>query len=190
MLNESPNQVIKELWQSQPVEGIKMSVEEIRGRASKFERRIFWRNVREYVGGAIAIALFISFFVRSQDNFFRTACALCIAGLVYMAYQLHRRASAQSLPAEFGAASSLHFYRGQLERQRDFIAHIWRWYLWPLIPGLAAFSLQAILQAHSHVLRVVLVNSLFAVCLIAAWKLNAYQARCLQRRIDELKAVE
>lgn len=186
MLNESPNNVVTQLWQSQPVEGIKMSVEEIRSRATKFEKKIFWRNIREYVGSAIAIGLFVSFFVNSHDSLFRTGCALCIAGLLYMAYQLNRRASVRSLPAELGAESSLQFYRGQLERQRDFIAHIWRWYLWPLVPGLAVFSLQSILAVHKHIWPALAVNGLFAASLIAAWQANAYAARCLQKRINEL----
>jgi len=189
-MNESPNRVIKELWQSQPVEGVKMSIEEIRSRASKFERRIFWRNIREYVASGIAIALFVPFLLKSHDNLFRAACALCIAGLVYMAYQLHQRGSATSLPIEFGAVNSLRFYRAQLERQRDFIMHIWRWYLGPLIPGLAVFSLQSALGGRGHVLRAVLLSLFFTSCLILVWRLNAYEAGCLQRRIDELKAAE
>src|SRR2546425_497446 len=101
MMNESPNnQTIKELWQCQPVEGMKMSVEEIRTRATKFERKIMWRNVREYVAGGIAAGLFASFLVKSHDTFFQTACALMIAGLACMAYQLHRRASARSMPSD------------------------------------------------------------------------------------------
>jgi len=167
-----------------------MSVEEIRKRSAKFEKRIMWRNVREYVAGTIAAGLFASFLVKSHDLFFQLACSLIIAGLAYMAYQLHRRTSPRSIPAELGAANSLQFHRAELERQMDFLKHIWRWYLGPLIPGLVAFSLATMTGDHHHVLRIVLVNSFFAVCLILVWRLNAYEVRCLKRRIDELHAVE
>jgi hypothetical protein len=185
-MNESPNQNIREIWQHQPVEGIKMSVEEIRTRASKFERKMMWRNVREYVGSAIAAGLFISFIVKSHDLLFQVACSLMIAGLAYMAYQLHRRTSPRSMPADLGAANSLQFHRSELERQLDFIRHIWKWYLWPLVPGLATFSAASMIGGHHNFLRAALVNSLFAICLVLVWRLNAYEARCLQRRIDEL----
>jgi len=190
MMNESPNnQTIKELWQCQPVEGTKMSVEEIRTRSAKFERKIAWRNVREYVAGGIAAGLFASFLVKSHDTFFQTACALMIAGLACMAYQLHRRASARSMPSDLGAANSLQFHRAELERQLDFLRRVWRWYLGPLIPGLVAFSLATSSADHHDILRITLVNSLFAFCLVLVWRLNVYAARCLQRRIDELSKV-
>jgi hypothetical protein len=85
-MTESPNPTMKELWQHQPVEVVPMSLEKIRARAAKFEKKIWWRNLREYVGGAIAAALFVSFFIKSHDNLFRLACVLMIAGLAYMAY--------------------------------------------------------------------------------------------------------
>jgi hypothetical protein len=190
MNNESPNQNMKEIWQCQPVVGIKMSVEEIHKRAAKFERKIMWRNVREYVAGAMAAALFVSFLIKSHDVFFQVAFAMMIAGLAYMSYQLHRRTSPRRMPAELGAANSLQFHRSELERQLDFIRHIWRWYLGPLVPGLLAFSLATVVADHHNLVRIVLVNAFFALCLILVWRLNVYAASCLKRRIDELSAVE
>jgi hypothetical protein len=192
MMNESPNPTMKELWQHQPVEGIPMSLEMIRKRAGKFEKKVLWRNVREYAGGAIAAALFASFFVKSHDIFFKVACAMMIAGLAYMAYQLHRRASARSMPTDLGTANSLQFHRSELERQRDFISHIWRWYLGPLIPGMVVFTLASALadsSAHGRV-RQAIADGIMAFSVIFVWRLNVRAARCLQRRIDELYAAE
>lgn len=45
----------QELWQDQTLEGIKMSAEEIRRRAEKIERKIWWRNVQETVASLIAV---------------------------------------------------------------------------------------------------------------------------------------
>ena len=187
---ESPNPNVTEIWQGQPVEGIKMSVDEVRKRSAKFESKIKWRNVREYAGGAIAAGFFVSFIVNSHDLFFQLACGLTIAGLAYMAYQLHRRTSPRSMPSDLGAVSSLQFHRAELERQMDFLKHIWRWYLGPLVPGLVAFSLATMTGDHHRLLRFVLVNSLFVLCLVLVWRLNVYAERCLQARIDELQAIE
>lgn len=167
-----------------------MSIDEIRKRASNFEKKIFWRNVREYAGSAMAIALFVWFIIDSHDTFFRIACGLMIAGLLCMAFQLRRLAWARSMPADLGAANALQFHRSELERQQDFLAHIWKWYVAPLLPGLAAFSLQSVLMAPHRLLRAVLVNSLFALSLIVVWRLNTYATRCLRRKINELHAVE
>ena len=167
-----------------------MSVEEIRKRSAKFEKRIMWRNLREYVAGAIAAGFLASFIVKSHDLFFQLACGLMIAGLAYMAYQLHRRTTPRRMPAELGAANSLQFHRAELERQMDFLRHIWRWYLGPLIPGLLAVSLVTVTNDHHRLLRFTLVNSFFVLCITLVWRLNVYAARCLQTRIDELRRVE
>src|SRR5262249_48225971 len=190
MRSESPNPNVTEIWREQPVEGIKMSVEEIRKRSAKFENKIKWRNVREYVAGAVAAGFLVSFIAKSHDGFFQLSCSLMIAGLGYMAFQLPPRTSPRSMPAELGAPSSLQFHRTELERQLDFIRHIWRWYLGPLIPGLVAFSLATMTGDHHHFLRIALVNSFLALCVILVWRLNVYAARCLQARIDELRAIE
>lgn len=188
-MTETPNS-IQQLWQEQPVEGTRMSLDEIRTRAFKFENRIFWRNIREHAAGAIACGLFVWFFIHGHKPLFRVACALMIAGLVYMSYQLHRRASARSLPADMGAVNALQFHRAELERQRDFVGHIWRWYLGPMLPGIAAYSLIALLAAHAHPWFALFINLFFAGCLVLTWRLNAYAARCLQKKIDDLQSME
>jgi hypothetical protein len=181
---------MQQLWQEQPVEGTRMSLDEIRKRAARFENRILWRNVREYVAGGIACGLFVWFFIQNPKPLFRVACGLMIAGLVYMSYQLHRRASARSLPADLGAVNALQFHQAELERQRDFVAHVWRWYLGPMLPGIIAYSLIAVLAARVHPWIAIFINMFFAACLVLTWQLNAYAARCLQKKIDDLHAME
>lgn len=191
-MTESPNPTMKELWQHQPVEGIPMSLEKIHQRAAKFEKRIWWRNVREYVGGAIAAALLGYDFVVSHNVLFRLAFASLIAGLAYMAYQLHRRASARTLPADLGMVNSLQFHRSELERQRDFVSHIWRWYLGPLVPGLVILTVASAVanSSASGLVRLTLADIVFATSLMLVWSFNARAARCLQTRINELYAAE
>src|SRR5215469_2437061 len=146
MKNESPTNRMQEIWQCQPVEGIKMSVEEIRKHATKFEKKIFWRNVREYVAGAIAIVLLGFSIARSHNVLDRSAFALLIAGMVYVMYQLHRRGTSKSLPAS-AIGPSLEFYRSELERQRDLTSTVWSWYLGPFVPGLALSAIAS--AAHN-----------------------------------------
>jgi Flp pilus assembly protein TadB len=204
MMNESPkdpreqNQMqmnddnLKEIWRCQPVEGIKMSAEQIRKRAGSFEKKIMWRNVREYISGGIAAVLFVYFIATNHDPLFRAACVVMIVGLAYVAWQLHRKGSAKSVPEEMGAASSLQFYRKQLERQRDMAASVWSWYLAPLVPGLILFAISSALAdpRPRKLIFLALFYGFSAGLFVFIWKLNARGARCLQRMIDELHDAE
>jgi hypothetical protein len=190
---DSPKQNrIKEIWLCQPVEELQMSAEQIRKRAGKFERKILWRNVREYVAAFIAAVLFASFFVKSHDVVFRTACGMMILGLGYAAWQLHRKGSAKRVSEEMGTASSLQFYRSELERQRDLAASVWSWYLAPLVPGLLLFAVSSALgdPRPSKLIALALFYGFSVGLFILVWKLNARGARCLERQIDELYAAE
>jgi hypothetical protein len=192
MMNESPKNNLQEIWQCQPVEGIKMSVEEIRGRATKFEKKIWWRNFREYAAGAIAIVLLGFSFAASHDLLSRIAFALLIAGMGYVFYQLHRHGRAKNVPGEMGLGPSLQFYRNELERQRDLAGSVWTWYLGPFVPGLLISMIASMLHdTHlRHVAVVALWYALMAAFFIFAWRLNVRAARCLQRMIDDLQAAE
>jgi len=190
---ESPPSDMKNVWQNQKTEGIQMSVDEIRRRAGKFHRKIFWRNAREYVA-ALAVTLFFGYeFWRAHDLLTHVGLALMIGGLVYMNWHLYKRGSSRSLPADLGLASNLEFHRRELERQRDLIGSVWSWYLGPVIPGwvvlTAAFARTN--PGHSpHVGLSLTVLDTFGVLLfIFIWKLNQHGARRLQERIDELKAL-
>ena len=192
MKNESPTNRMQEIWQCQPVEGIKMSVEEIRKRATKFEKKIVWRNVREYIAGAIAVVLLGFSIARSHNVLDRSAFALLIAGMVYVMYQLHRRGAAKSMPASAAVGPSVEFYRSELKRQRDLSSTVWSWYLGPFVPGLVVSALVS--AAHNfhprHVAILTFWYGLIAVFFVFAWRLNARAARCLQRMIDDLGTAE
>lgn len=191
MTNELRNPA-QRLWQDQPVEGITMSVETIRKRAGKFERKILWRNVREYVAALIATALLGYFLVTAKDVFARVTFGLFIAGLLWMVVQLHRKGSVMTMPAGLGTLTSLQFYRTQLERQREAVDTVWSWYLAPLIPGLLVYTVwSAIRSPHPATwVGLAVMDVVIAGVFYVIWKMNARAARCLQRMIDELKAAE
>ena len=183
---------VQKLWQDQPVEGIKMSVDEIRRRAGKFERRIRWRNRREQVGCVIVSGLFIYFLFDTNNVLFRIAYGLFVAAMVWVAVQLQRKGSVKSLPADMEAASSLLFFRRELERQRDAIRNVWPWYLAPMVPGYLMLTVAYAISFPRPVrwLGVVAFDVFVVFMFIVIWKMNLKAARCLQRSIDELKGAE
>jgi Flp pilus assembly protein TadB len=192
MTNETPKDRMQDIWLCQPVEGIKMSVEEIRGRAGKFEKKIMWRNVREYGAGAIAAILLGFSFASTHNLLDRAAFALLIIGMAYALHQLHRKGQSRSMPDQMGTASSLEFYRGELERQRELVSNVWPWYLGPFVPGLVLSAIASVTRNPQplHIAALALWYGLIAVFFIFVWRLNVRAARCLQRMIDDLRRAE
>lgn len=185
------------LWQSQPTEPPRMSPEDLRGRMRSFERRIFWRNLREYVAGAIVLIAFGYYEWLFPALLLRIGSTLTIAGTLYVMYQLHRRASARISPADAGMKSCLEYHRQELERQRDALRAVWSWYLLPFVPGMAVFLAGMMVnqwRAHPGLLLPTLAGFgllalIMAAVFFAVWKLNQWSAKKLQVQIDELDAL-
>lgn len=111
-----------------------MTLEQIHARAFQFQVRR--RNRIEYLASAFVILAFSAYVVFLPDPVLKIASALVVLGTLYVAFQLHRRGSAQPTPA---AEDALAFHRAELLRQRDALRSAWRWYLLPFAPGLGLF---------------------------------------------------
>ncbi len=192
MSDESPqDRRMKELWQSQPTEGVRMSIDQIRVSAGTFQRKIHWRNVREYVT-AIALVVFFGFeFWRAGDLVVRMGFGLLILGISYLIWHLLSKGSWRPLPEEMGLSNCIEFQCSQLQQQRDLLTSVWRWYLGPLIPGMLVllFAFGRANPGHlKHPALVVVPEAMFfAAVAVAIALLNGRAARRLQRQIDELE---
>jgi hypothetical protein len=178
----------RSLWQSQEDERMTLTLEEVRRRAARLQRRIYWRNLREYVGGVIVIAVFGA----SLWHFRGWSLApplLLIAGMGYVLFQIHRRGSSRSLPADADLKASLDFHIRELERQRDAARTMWSWYLLPLVPGVVAAIVVA--AVDRGVTRALIVFGVALLLMfVVLWRLNESGARKLDRRIQELREME
>ena len=83
------------LWRTRPCR-----LEEIRRKARQFEKRIRHRNLREYVGAAVAIAAFTFYIFKFPSPMIRAGSALIIAGVICIVIQIYKRASPGTLPAD------------------------------------------------------------------------------------------
>jgi len=171
-----------------------MPLEEIRRRAGKFQHRIWWRNAREYAAIVVVVIVFGYYFKLVPGLVARAGAVMTIAGALFVAYQLHRRASSETAPAATEFEQCLGFHRRGLERQRDALENVWSWYLGPLIPGLAVFIAGTAITVPIPIRYRVLTAALsFAFVGGVFWlvaKLNQIAARKLQTKIDQLKALE
>jgi hypothetical protein len=194
MTNESSSSDIRDLWQSQPTEPPKISPEDLRQKMRKFERKISWRNIREYAGGVFVVAAFGFYEWKFPAPLLRVGSGLVIAGALYVMFQLHRRASVRPAPADLGFSTCIEFHRHGLERQRDALRTVWSWYLVPLLPGLAVFFIgTAVNQWTVHpagtghlLMGYGILVGLVAAVFYAIWKINQRGADRLQAQIDEM----
>lgn len=197
MTNESPSTDMKNVWQSQPTEPPRIRPGEVRRKMNKFERRIFWRNVREYAAGLLVIAIFGYYEWRFNTLLVRLGSGMIIAGTLYVMYQLHRRASTRPAPADLGSSTCIEFHRKSLERQRDALRAVWSWYLLPFVPGLAILTIGSIAsQRAAHqgsvghlVISILASQGIIPAVFFAIWKLNRRAADRLQTQIDELNTL-
>jgi hypothetical protein len=181
------------VWQSQQEEGIRMSVEDIRRKAGKFHNRVVSRNVREYAA-ALMVAVFFGFqWWHTPDLLTRAGFALIIVGVAYVVWYLYQQGSARGVPAEMGLSSGVEFFKRELERQRDLVASVWRWYLGPMMPGWVVLMVALGRRNPGHVQHFALFFAVFnlvaaAFFVFVGW-LNQRAAGKLQRKIDELDAL-
>jgi len=184
------NDPIHELWASQPVAPVRLAPEELDRRARRLDRRVRLRNAIEYAAGAAPLLVFGAMTVAYGDPLMRLASAAIVLGVVVVMLGLHRRASASR--AEDWAAPILDHHRAQLVRQRDALAGVWRWYLAPLVPGLAllfagVWRLRCAIAGPATATAAIVPPVLIALVVFAGihW-LNRAAARRLTRAIAAL----
>lgn len=171
-----------------------MSIAQIQASATKFQRKIGWRNVREYVA-AIAVVLFFAYeFWRAGDPLARIGFGMIIAGTIYVVAHLYLKGAGSPLPRDAGLSSYIEFQRRELVRQRDLLSSVWRWYLGPLVPGLAVLIVAFWRANPGHLKFMGLYAAIYAGVVAALFlgiaRMNTSAARKLQRQIDELDEAE
>jgi hypothetical protein len=190
MSREAPLDRFQLLWQSRERQPIELAVDQIARQAASFRRTIRRRNQREYAAAAIVVAGFGAYAVAADSVLMRVACAAIIAGTLYVTHYLRRHGAPEPEQVAACTADHLALHRRQLERQRDLLASIWRWYLGPLVPGLVLFALSIPIEqsrfARGTWISAAITLSLGALAFAGIAKLNRMAARQLQRKIDAL----
>jgi hypothetical protein len=183
-MREEPD--IKTLWRNQKTEDT-VTLENIHERAAKFQRRVRNRNRREYIAVIFVVVVFSWYIWVLPDWFHKVGSALTIVGALFVAWQLHVRGSAARLPQDGSALGDVDFHRRELVRQRDALKSVWLWYLAPLVPGMIVFVIGTYhrFERIGRPVNPMFVGTIVLVFAIV-WMLNAWAARRMQRRIDEL----
>jgi len=184
---------VKQAWQASVEIAGTPPLDEVRKSADKFYRIVRRRNLIEYVACAVAIVVFSVKIFTWPHILHKLAAAMLVAAVIYVPWQLHRRASAVP-PQMAGTMPIYDYFRGQLVRQRDAVKGIFWWYLLPFIPGMglvfAANGYYPEIEAAGPPIwaRWLVLAGLFAI-FFGVWWLNQFVARKLQKRIDEIDAL-
>jgi hypothetical protein len=187
MPNEPLPDDIRNVWQAQPLENTPMPLEEIHRRARQFEKRIQRRNLREYIAGGAGLVIFTAYLFIFPNPVARTGSALIIAGALCVMFQIYKRATPGTLPADLTLAASLQFHRRELVRQRDLLRSVWLWYIGPFVPGIVVFGM-GVSPRHGAASWW---NAVTFLCIFGGvmWA-NHRAAKGLDRRIAELDNLE
>lgn len=188
MVTDPRDNDARTVWQLQQTDAAPLDISGIRGRTLKFHGQIWRRNLGEYAASALVVVLFGLSFWNSEGFWTRAGALLVVGGTLYMCYELHRRASLRPPPP---GESSVVFHRAELERQRDALQSVWRWYLAPFAPGLIVLTVGREVDNPPLSWVSLLVNfALLVAVFFGVFKLNQSAARELQRDIDELSELE
>lgn len=177
--------LLKAAWKSQSLPPAAFSVEELQRAANKLQRGIRLRNALEYAACLLVVLGFVRYMMLFPYPLLRLGSALVILGTLFVAWQLHARASSQAVPKEL---AGLAFQRRQLARQRDAARTVWLWYVAPVVPGAVLFrwAVETELDTTAPFVRGTAANLVIAAVFIAIILFNLYSARKLQRQIDML----
>ncbi len=139
----------QQVWQSQPTDAPRISLEYVRHQARSLESRMRLRNAVEYGTGALTFVLF------GFSAWHHAARPIMVGAMVWLAlwslyyvYRWRRDAAAAQTPADSGVLDTLRFQRRQLERQRDVRRRSWRWWAPTVAPGIVLFLVSMLVEQH------------------------------------------
>ncbi len=137
----------QQVWQSQPTDAPRITLEYVRHQARGLESRMRWRNAVEYGTGALAFVLsgFSAWQFGARPIMLAALAWLTVWSLYYM-YRWRREAAAAQAPADSGVLDTLRFQRRQLERQRDARRRSWRWVVPTMSPGIVLILVSLVVE--------------------------------------------
>lgn len=193
MSNEQKNHDLQSLWQSQPAPQVSISLDEMRARATTFERKVRRRNWTEYVASGFVMIAFgwYATWPEPATPLWPIANIAIIVGTLVMIWNLHRFGPGRA-PDDAPVATLLDFHRGELVRQRDALRMVWLWYIGPFAPGLVLWfaalwiGTPEVQQTATWGMGLALAAGVSVAVSAGIIALNLCGAAKLQRLIDEI----
>jgi len=194
MPDELPMNDPKKIWQDQPTEPIKMSLDEIRRKAEKFQTKSRLKVLMGMVIGLFVCVAFARMSAEIPDIVPRIGWGMLSLWGLYCAYATYKWIWPRRLAGNATLTTSLDFYRSELERRRDYERNIWRRSgLTFCFAGLALALIPELipaLQTPRLLLKAAPFFTLLAIWFVLFFYVRKRNRLKLQREIDELTALE
>lgn len=194
MQDEFPINDPQKIWQDQPTEVIKMSLEEIRRRAHKLQTKARLAALLQTLIGLVLCVLFARSSAKADALVTRIGWGMLSLWAAYVAYPAYKWIWPGTLAADATLSTSVDFYRRELERRHDYARHVWRRTgLTFCFLGLAVVivpPLISVLGTPRLLLKAVPFFVLLAIWLAVFFPMRKREQRRLQQEIDELNALE
>jgi uncharacterized membrane protein (UPF0136 family) len=151
----------------------------------QFERGVRWRKRREFVSAIGGLVVGAGYFWRAATLAPQIAWGLSTALALFLIWHLAGKTSVKPMPAEMSFATSLAFYRRELNRQRKLLRSVaWLWLL-PMLPAMAAELIGRGFAASEPLLTPAQFGGYLVICFLVGW-LYEQSARKLHARSDSL----
>ncbi len=196
MRSDLPGDDPKAIWQGQPTEASKMTLEMIQKRVQVSEskrRRVLFASIVVTLEVIAASGFSI---MRAQNEGLRLLSALAIAWVLVGQGFLHREMWPQtSLQRDATLDTGLVFYRRELERHRSLTRRGLQWSFGPVVLSIVVLIAVFLGMGGNHLSRSLLISALpftalFVVWIIAFLLLRTRQQRKLLREVDDLNDIE
>lgn len=216
MPNKSTMNDPQSIWQNQPTEALRMSVDQLRINANKLEKKSRFEALYQIAACAIVFALFSHYAVYPQLVFgtipsstasiwfVRLGFVLICIGAGYESYKAYKRFRFWRLVPKADLAVTLQSYKSLLEKRLNLFRRVWHnKALWLILTGMGVALVTMLINQYQRIVMLtrehhqtvqVLVNAAPFVALAAAWwVIITLRKRCqgkLEREIEQLNAFE
>jgi len=184
---------LKGLWRKQETEPPRISLERFEHKARKLQEKAR-REV--YTLSAVALGLVVVLLyalVTAQETAQRVGLGILIVWAILTPFRAHRTLRPGALPVDAVVATSIAFYRSQLERHRDYHRHIWLWFVAPMFLGVGIYlspALVAIAKDTRLAPNALPFFLLLAIWVVVFWHLRQRRLRKLNRKLNTLDELE
>ncbi len=180
---------LRSLWRAQSVEAPRpASIDALRERGRRMARKRSRRAWTETIAGSVSMVLLGALGLHMTGApLVQLACVLLVLGELVVIATMWRRGTPRAEPLDASTSTYLAHYRGELAKERDYLASSWRGYLAPTVPGLVLFPIALSARLGMGVPFVAGV-SVASIALVGAIVVVAHRrtARRLSRELEAL----
>ena len=177
---------LKRLWREQPLAlPAELSgtapLAELRKRMKRFDRTIWWRDLREVAACLVVIAVFGIYFIWIPTALARVGCVLTILSAIFIAWRLlgSKRQAGRETPGA-SIMDSLRVELSKVETQIRLLRSVWWWYVLPILTGAEVFYFGVNRDATARTVSVI-------SSLLLGWFIDWLNQRAVRRKLVPLK---